>query len=86
MKLLPTPAYGSWANPIEAHFGPLRQLTMAHSYGADHAEQTRDLQATCAGERQQPPPDVPQPSDVSGARVRSEKTCCCVRACRAANG
>ncbi len=25
-----TPTYASWANPIEAHFGPLRQLTVAN--------------------------------------------------------
>ncbi len=26
-----TPTYASWANPIEAHFGPLRQFTIANS-------------------------------------------------------
>ena len=26
-----TPTYASWANPIEAHFGPLRQFVLATS-------------------------------------------------------
>lgn len=26
-----TPTYASWANPIEAHFGPPRQFTIANS-------------------------------------------------------
>lgn len=31
-----TPTYASWANPIEAHFGPLRQFVIANSDHADH--------------------------------------------------
>ncbi|MDQ0791776.1 hypothetical protein QFZ58_000264 [Streptomyces sp. B1I3] len=31
----------SWANPIEAHVGPLRQFTQAHSNYSDHTVQTR---------------------------------------------
>ena len=31
VRLLFTPTYASWANPIEAHFGPLRQFTLANS-------------------------------------------------------
>jgi transposase len=38
VELVFTPTYGSWANPIEAHFGPLRQFTIANSDYADHAE------------------------------------------------
>ncbi|WP_438828063.1 hypothetical protein [Streptomyces tropicalis] len=26
-----TPANASWASPVEAHFGPLRQVTLANS-------------------------------------------------------
>lgn len=37
------PTYASWANPIEAHFGPLRQFTLANS--RDHIVQTRALPA-----------------------------------------
>jgi hypothetical protein len=31
VELCFTPTYAPWANPIEAHFGPLRQFTMANS-------------------------------------------------------
>lgn len=31
VELCFTPTYASWANPIEAHFGPLRQFTVANS-------------------------------------------------------
>ena len=40
-----TPAYASWANPIEAHFGPLRQFTIANSNHPNHTVQTRALHA-----------------------------------------
>ena len=36
VELVFTPTYGSWANPIEAHFGPLRQFVIANSDHADH--------------------------------------------------
>ncbi len=36
VELLFTPTYASWANPIEAHFGPLRQFVLANSDHADH--------------------------------------------------
>ena len=36
VELLFTPTYASWANPIEAHFGPLRQFVLATSDHADH--------------------------------------------------
>lgn len=38
-----TPTYASWANPVEAHFGPLRQFTIANSNY--HTVQTRALHA-----------------------------------------
>jgi DDE superfamily endonuclease len=37
VELAFTPTYGSWANPIEAHFGPLRQFVIANSDHADHS-------------------------------------------------
>ena len=37
VELVFTPTYASWANPIEAHFGPLRQFAIANSDHADHA-------------------------------------------------
>jgi hypothetical protein len=40
-----TPTYASWANPIEAHFGPLRQFTVANSNHRNHTAQTLALHA-----------------------------------------
>ncbi|GEC10773.1 hypothetical protein SSP24_84280 [Streptomyces spinoverrucosus] len=40
-----TPTYASWANPIEAHFGPLRQFTIANSNHPNHTVQTWALHA-----------------------------------------
>lgn len=45
VELCFTPAYASWANPIEAHFGPLRQFTIANSQHPKHTVQTRALHA-----------------------------------------
>ena len=39
------PTYASWANPIEAHFGPLRQFVLANSDHADHPALGRALRA-----------------------------------------
>lgn len=41
-----TPTYASCANPIEAHFGPLRQFTVANSDHRNHTAQTQALHAT----------------------------------------
>ncbi len=49
VELCFTPTYASWANPIEAHFGPLRQCTLANSHHRSHPTQTRHCTATCAG-------------------------------------
>lgn len=40
-----TPTYASWANAIEAHFGPLRQFTIANSNHPHHTVRTRALHA-----------------------------------------
>lgn len=40
-----TPTNASWANPIEAHFGPLRQFTLANSNHPNHTAQSRALHA-----------------------------------------
>ncbi|MBP2055247.1 hypothetical protein J2Z21_008261 [Streptomyces griseochromogenes] len=45
VELCFTSTYASWANPIEAHFGPLRQFTVANSNHHNHTAQTRALQA-----------------------------------------
>ena len=36
VELVFTPTYTSWANPIEAHFRPLREFVIANSDYADH--------------------------------------------------
>ena len=43
VELCFTPAYASWANPIEGHFGPLRQFTLADSNHRSHPAQTQAL-------------------------------------------
>ncbi len=43
VELCFTPTYASWANPIEAHFGPLRQFTLANSHHRSHPAQTQAL-------------------------------------------
>ena len=43
VELVFTPTYGSWANPIEAHFGPLRQFVIANSDHRDHPTLARAI-------------------------------------------
>jgi transposase len=43
VELVFTPTYGSWANPIEAHFGPLRQFVIANSDHKDHRALARAI-------------------------------------------
>jgi transposase len=45
VELCYTPTYASWANPIEAHFGPVRQFVTAGSDYTDHVELTHRLHA-----------------------------------------
>ncbi len=72
--LCSTPAYASWANPIEARFGPLRQFTIANSHHPNHTVQTRALRAHLrwrnANARD---PHVLTAQRRERARVRSEK-------------
>jgi hypothetical protein len=43
VELVFTPTYASWANPIEAHFGPLRQFAIANSDHRDHPALARAI-------------------------------------------
>lgn len=43
LELCFTPTYASWANPIEAHFGPLREFVIANSDHRDHPALTRAI-------------------------------------------
>jgi hypothetical protein len=45
VELCLTPTYTSWANPIEAQFGPLRTFTMSNSNHPNHTVLTRAIQA-----------------------------------------
>ena len=45
VELVFTPTYASWANPIEAHFGPLRQFVIANSDHADHRAPARAIRS-----------------------------------------
>ncbi len=69
-----TPTSASWADPIEAQFGPLRAFTMANSDYPNHVVLTRDLQAYLrwrnANARH---PDVIAAQRRERARVRSER-------------
>ncbi|GIH90103.1 hypothetical protein Psi01_07330 [Planobispora siamensis] len=74
VMLLFTPAYASWANPIEAHFGPLRQFTLANSDHPNHTVQSRALHAYLRWRNTHARhPDVLAAQRRERARVRSEK-------------
>ncbi|MFE7980489.1 IS630 family transposase, partial [Streptomyces shenzhenensis] len=75
VELCFTPTYASWANPIEAHFGPLRQFTIANSDYPNHTVQTRALHAYLrwrnANTRHR---DILAAERKERARIRSEKS------------
>jgi transposase len=74
VELCLTPTSASWANPIEAQFGPLRAFTMANSNYPNHTVLTRDLHAYLrwrnANARH---PDVLAAQRRERARIRSER-------------
>lgn len=74
VELCFTPTYASWANPIEAHFGPLRTFTVAGSNHPNHVVATRFLQSYLrwrnANARH---PDVLAAQRRERAKVRSER-------------
>lgn len=45
VELCFTPTYSSWANPIECHFGPLRDFVLNNSDYSNHTTLTRRLHA-----------------------------------------
>jgi DDE superfamily endonuclease len=75
VELCFTPTYASWANPIEAHFGPLRQFIIADSHHRNHTAQTRALHAYLrwrnANARH---PDVRQPNAVNEPASAARRT------------
>jgi transposase len=74
VELCLTPTSASWANPIEAQFGPLRSFTMAGSNHPNHTVLTREMQAYLrwrnANARH---PDVLAAQRRERARIRSER-------------
>jgi hypothetical protein len=74
VELCLTPTYASWANPIEAQFGPLRSFVMGASNHPNHTVLARRLQGYLrwrnANARH---PDVLAAQRRERARVRSER-------------
>jgi transposase len=74
VELCFTPTYTSWANPIEAHFGPLREFVLNNSNHPNHVVLTRRLHAYLrwrnANTRD---PQVLEAQRRERRRVRSEK-------------
>jgi transposase len=74
VELCFTPTYASWANPIEAHFGPLRTFVVAGSNHPNHPAAIRALHKYLrwrnANTRH---PDVLAAQRRERARVRSER-------------
>lgn len=74
VELCFTPTYASWANPIEAQFGPLRTFVTGNSNHPNHVVLARALQAYLrwrnANARH---PDVLAAQRRERARVRSER-------------
>jgi transposase len=74
VQLCFTPTNASWANPIEAQFGPLRTFTMANSNHRNHPVLAREMQKYLrwrnANARH---PDVLAAQRRERARVRSER-------------
>lgn len=74
VQLCFTPAYASWANPIEARFGPLRQFTIGNSNHPNQPVQTQASHAYLrwrnANARHR---DVLAAARKERARIRSEK-------------
>lgn len=74
VELCFTPTYASWVNPIEAHFGLLRQFTIANSNHRNHSVQTRALHAYRRWRNTNTRhPDILAAQHRERARVRSER-------------
>jgi hypothetical protein len=66
-ELCLTPTSASWANPIEAQFGPLRNFVMGGSNHPNHTVLARNCRTTCGGAT--PTPDTPTSSPPNAANV-----------------
>jgi transposase len=74
VELVFTPTYASWANPIEAHFGPLRQFVLANSDHADHPALGRAIRSYLRWRNTHPrDPQLLEAERRHRARIRSEQ-------------
>jgi transposase len=74
VELCFTPTYASWANPIEAHFGPLRCFVLANSCYTTQVALTRGLHAHLRWRNSHARhPDVLAAERHERARIRSER-------------
>jgi transposase len=73
VELCFTPTYASWADPIEAHFGPLRSFVLANSAYTNHVALARALHAHLRWRNAHARhPDVLAAERRERARIRSE--------------
>ncbi|MCP3910066.1 MAG: IS630 family transposase [Actinomycetia bacterium] len=74
VELCFTPTYSSWANPIEPHFGPLREFVLNSSNHPNHVVLTQWLHAHLRGRNANARhPDLLAAQRKERARVRSEQ-------------
>ena len=74
VELCLTPTSASWANPIEAHFGPLRTFVMGSSDHPNHPALARKLQACLRWRNAHARhPDVLAAQRRERARIHSER-------------
>jgi transposase len=74
IELCFTPTNASWANPVEAHFGPLRTFVMGNSDYPNHTVLARRLQAYLRWRNAHARhPDVLAAQRRERARIRSER-------------
>jgi transposase len=74
VELCFTPTYSSWANPIEAHFGPLRQFVLNNSDHPNHTLLTNRLHAYLAWRNVNPrDPKILAAERKRRAEMRAEK-------------
>lgn len=73
VELCFTPTSTSWANPIECHFGPLREFVLANSYPRSHRQLSRALHKHCCWRNENArDPALLEAERRERARVRSE--------------
>jgi transposase len=74
VELCFTPTYSSWANPIEAHFGPLRDFVLNNTNHPNHVVLTRRLHAHLRWRNANArAPEILAAQRRERARVRAEK-------------